>query len=61
MQVLTLCVMSNHFHVLWHVPKRPRTMPDDAELVRLARVPQFGGKDEKVYRERSPKPDRLLE
>ena len=27
----------------------------------LARVPQFGGKDEKVYRERSSKPDRLSE
>ena len=27
----------------------------------LARVPQFGGKDEKVYRERSPKPDWLSE
>ncbi len=36
-QVLTFCVMSNHFHVLLHVPKRPETMPDDAELVRLVR------------------------
>jgi hypothetical protein len=29
--------MSNHFHVLVHVPKRPETMPDDKELVRLVR------------------------
>ena len=36
-QVLTFCVMSNHVHVLVHVPKRPETMPDDAELVRLVR------------------------
>ncbi|MEK0447269.1 MAG: hypothetical protein RLZZ399_2590 [Verrucomicrobiota bacterium] len=36
-QVLTFCVMSNHVHVLVHVPKRPQQMPDDAELVRLVR------------------------
>ncbi len=36
-QVLTFCVMSNHVHVLVHVPKRPETMPSDAELVRLVR------------------------
>ncbi len=41
-QVLTFCVMSNHVHVLVHVPKRPETMPDDAELVRLVR-PSKGG------------------
>jgi hypothetical protein len=29
--------MSNHVHVLVHVPKRPEIMPDDAELVRLVR------------------------
>jgi putative transposase len=34
-QVLTFCVMSNHVHVLVHVPKPPECMPDDAELVRL--------------------------
>jgi REP element-mobilizing transposase RayT len=36
-QVLTFCVMSNHVHVLVHVPKRPDHMPDDVELVRLVR------------------------
>ncbi len=36
-QVLTFCVMSNPFHVLVHVPKRPETMPDDTELVRRVR------------------------
>jgi hypothetical protein len=34
-QVLTFCVMSNHVHVLVHVPAPPEQMPDDAELVRL--------------------------
>jgi putative transposase len=37
MQVLTFCIMSNHVHVLVHVPKPPETMPDDTELVRLVR------------------------
>jgi len=38
-EVLTYCVMSNHVHVLVHVPPRPATdsLPDDAELVRLVR------------------------
>jgi putative transposase len=36
-QVLTFCVMSNHVHVLVHVPKPPERMPDDSELVRLVR------------------------
>ena len=36
-QVLTFCIMSNHVHVLVHVPKPPDTMPDDAEMVRLVR------------------------
>jgi putative transposase len=36
-QVLTFCVMSNHVHLLVHVPKPPDRMPDDAELVRLVR------------------------
>jgi len=38
-EVLTFCVMSNHVHVLVHVPPRPApdSLPDDAELVRLVR------------------------
>ena len=38
-EVLTYCVMSNHVHVLVHVPSRPApdSLPDDAELVRLVR------------------------
>ena len=35
-QILTYCIMSNHFHVEVKVPPRPEIMPDDAELVRLA-------------------------
>ena len=33
-QVLTFCVMSNHFHVLVEVPKRPETLPDAEEVLR---------------------------
>ena len=32
--VLTYCLMSNHFHVLVEVPKRPESLPDGAEVVR---------------------------
>ena len=34
-RLLAFCVMSNHLHVLVHVPAAPEKMPDDAELVRL--------------------------
>ena len=33
-QVLTYCLMSNHFHVLVEVPKRPEILPDSNELLR---------------------------
>jgi hypothetical protein len=32
-QVLIFCVMSNHVHVLVHVPKRPERRPDGVEPV----------------------------
>jgi REP element-mobilizing transposase RayT len=35
-QLLSFSVMSNHLHVLVHIPAPPTQMPDDAELVRLA-------------------------
>ena len=34
-RVVTFCVMSNHFHILVGVPKRPDVIPDDEALVRL--------------------------
>ncbi len=34
-QVVMFCVMSNHFHLLVGVPKRPEVMPDDEALVGL--------------------------
>lgn len=34
-RVVTFCVMSNHFHILLEVPRRPETLPDDEALVRL--------------------------
>jgi len=33
-RVVTFCVMSNHFHVLVGVPKKPEVMPSNAELLR---------------------------
>lgn len=35
-RVVTYCVMSNHFHILLEVPKRPEVLPTDEEL--LARL-----------------------
>lgn len=32
-QVITYCIMDNHFHVLVGVPARPRELPDDAWLI----------------------------
>ena len=39
LKVITYCVMSNHFHILVEVPKRPEKgqLPSDAELVALVR------------------------
>ena len=34
-QVVTFAVMSNHFHILLEVPRRPETLPSDEELLRL--------------------------
>ena len=33
-QVLKFCVMSNHFHALVEVPKRPEQLPDGEEVLR---------------------------
>jgi putative transposase len=39
LQILTFCVMSNHFHILVEVPARPEEDPDDEELLaHLARL-----------------------
>jgi hypothetical protein len=35
LQVVTFCVMSDHFHVLVEVPKRPEVLPTNDELVAL--------------------------
>lgn len=35
LHVVTFCIMSNHFHILVEVPKRPETLPSDAELATL--------------------------
>ena len=32
-QILTFCLMGNHFHLLIEVPKRPESPPNDAELL----------------------------
>ncbi|MBX7207904.1 MAG: transposase [Verrucomicrobiaceae bacterium] len=33
LRVVTFCVMSNHFHVLVEVPRRPEKLPTEAELL----------------------------
>jgi REP element-mobilizing transposase RayT len=35
LRVVTFCVMSNHFHLLVEVPKRPDTPPSEDEVLRL--------------------------
>ena len=32
-QILTFCLMGNHFHLLIEVPKRPESPPNDSELL----------------------------
>jgi putative transposase len=38
-RVITFCVLSNHFHILCEVPRRPppELLPDDGELLGLLR------------------------
>jgi REP element-mobilizing transposase RayT len=36
-RVVTFCVMSNHFHLLVGVPKKPEVMPSNAQLVTIVR------------------------
>jgi putative transposase len=43
LQVITFCIMSNHFHILVRVPSRPVVMPDDEALVALVRETQGEG------------------
>ena len=43
LQVITFCVMSNHFHILVNVPSRPAVLPDDEALVKLVRETQDEG------------------
>jgi putative transposase len=37
-RVVTYCVMSNHFHLLVGVPKKPEVMPANAELIQRVRA-----------------------
>ena len=43
LQVITFCIMPNHFHILVAVPARPAVLPDDAALVALIRETQGPG------------------
>ena len=38
-RVITFCILSNHFHALVEIPRRPpaELLPDDKALVRLLR------------------------
>jgi putative transposase len=37
LQVVTFCVMSNHFHLLVGVPRKPEVLPSNAQLARIVR------------------------
>jgi REP element-mobilizing transposase RayT len=56
-QVLTYCVMSNHFHILTEVPRRPEKLPTAEEVVsklrRLSGHQDVGGVEQRfaMYRE----------
>jgi REP element-mobilizing transposase RayT len=41
-QVMTFCVMTNHFHILLEVPQKPEVLPTDEEL--LQRVEKLSGR-----------------
>lgn len=36
-RILTYCILSNHFHLLVEVPRRPEILPSDEELLRKLR------------------------
>lgn len=38
LQVLTHCLMDNHFHILVEVPPRPSVLPTNSELISLVRA-----------------------
>ncbi|MFN0128848.1 MAG: transposase, partial [Verrucomicrobiales bacterium] len=38
LQILTYCIMDNHFHILVDVPRRPKVLPKNEELVALVRA-----------------------
>ena len=40
-RLLTFCILSNHFHLLVEVPRRPETLPSDEEL--LTRIERLSG------------------
>ena len=42
-RVVTFCILSNHFHILVEVPRRPPKdlLPDDKELVRRVRMARY--------------------
>jgi len=37
LQIITFCIMSNHFHILVEVPKRPKELPNNEALIALIR------------------------
>jgi REP element-mobilizing transposase RayT len=40
LEVITFCIMSNHFHILVEVPRRPEVLPSDEALIALIRETQ---------------------
>jgi REP element-mobilizing transposase RayT len=48
LEVITFCVMSDHFHILVRVPARPAGLPDDESLVALVRDAHGSGTAERL-------------
>ena len=55
-RVLTYCVLSNHFHLLLAVPRRPAELPDDAELLSRANGARDNGARDRqtILKQRQP-------
>ena len=47
-QVVTYCLMDNHFHILVEVPRRPEVLPTDDELLDLIGAVQSGAERGRV-------------
>ena len=51
-RILTYCILSNHFHLLIDVPRRPENLPEDSELFEMiSGLTGVAGKAAQLFRE----------